>query len=141
MLAAESEPVAEPAPVTEPAPVAEPAPVVEPEPVAEPVEAVPEVVEATAAASTLPDDLGRRKTKEEKAPKKVDEYRGHVRSCREDRDGIWYFTFDNGQVWRQSGRGHYNFDGCDFDVTVFKDFFGYKMAIDEGKTLRVKRER
>jgi len=49
--------------------------------------------------------------------------------------------FDNEQLWKQSGAGRYRFSECDFDVTITKDFFGYKMKIDGGKTLRVKRER
>ena len=71
----------------------------------------------------------------------VKSYRGHVRSCGQLSDDRWYFVFDNEQLWKQSGAGRYRFRECDFDVTITKDFFGYKMKIDGGKTLRVKRER
>ncbi len=127
------EPVAAPVPVeSKKAPPAPPAPVAEaapPEPAAAPV------------APSIPAELGQPKKEEKKKREEPVAYRGHVRSCRETIDGIWYFTFDNGQVWHQSGRGHYRFDSCDFDVTITKDFFGYRMAIDGGKTLRVRRQR
>lgn len=88
----------------------------------------------------LPDDLGINNTKEKKSAEKKS-YRGHVRSCGQTSDDRWYFVFDSGQMWKQSNNGTYRFKECDFDVTITKDFFGFKMAIDGGKTLRVKRRR
>ena len=91
-------------------------------------------------AQGLPDDLGIEKKEKKRAAEKK-KYRGHVRSCGQMSDDRWYFVFDNGQMWKQSSDGNYRFKQCDFDVTITEDFFGYKMKIDGGKTLRVKRER
>jgi len=130
-----AEPVAVKAAVAEPAAVE--AAVVE----ATAVEAtVVETAPSQAESSPMPDDLGVEKKKEEK-PAEKKSYRGHVRSCGQMSDDRWYFVFDSGQVWKQSGNGKYRFKECDFDVTITKDFFSYKMEIDGGKTLRVKRER
>ena len=116
--------------------------------VAEPAAVEATAVEATvvetapsqAESSPMPDDLGVEKKKEEK-PAEKKSYRGHVRSCGKMSDDRWYFVFDSGQVWKQSGNGKYRFKECDFDVTLTKDFFSYKMQIDGCKTLRVRRER
>jgi hypothetical protein len=96
-----------------------------------------ETVSPQPEAQGLPDDLG---FEEKKAPEKKS-YRGHVRSCGQMSDFRWYFVFDSGQVWKQSGDGSYRFKECDFDVTITKDFFGHKMKIDGGKSIRVRRER
>jgi hypothetical protein len=104
------------------------------------------VAEATAIAvattspeaDRMPDNLGKVDRKEGKEKKT---YRGHVQSCGQMFDNKWYFVFDNGQVWKQSSRGSYKFEKCDFDVSITKDFFSYKMKIDGGKSLRVRRER
>ncbi len=102
---------------------------------------MPAEAPAAPPPDAIPADLGRPKKEEKKKEEDPAEYRGHVQSCRESIDGIWYFTFDNGQVWFQSSRGHHRFEECDFDVTITKDFFGYKMAIDGGRTLRVRPQR
>ena len=91
-----------------------------------------EVAAAAPVSEQMPEDLG---TDERKT------FRGHVDSCGQLSDDRWYFVFDNGQVWNQSSSGNYRFKECDFDVTITKDFFGYKMKIDDGKTVRVKRKR
>lgn len=101
---------------------------------------VVETVSPEPESERLPDDLGIEK-KEEKKPAEKQSYRGHVQSCGQMSDNRWYFVFDSGQMWKQSSDGTYRFRECDFDVTITKDFFGYKMKIDGGKTLRVKRER
>lgn len=101
---------------------------------------VVETVSPQPEAQRLPDDLGIEK-KEERKPAEKKSYRGHVRSCGQMSDDKWYFVFDSGQVWKQSSEGVYRFKECDFDVTITKDFFSYKMKVDGGKTLRVKRER
>ena len=93
---------------------------------------------AQAEPPAMPADLGKKKP-EKKEKKQQESYRGHVRSCAADMDGIWRFTFDDGQVWQQSSRGRHRFEGCNFDVTITRDFFGYKMSIDGDKTLRVRR--
>jgi hypothetical protein len=110
--------------------------------------AVAEAAAVTVATSPpetdrMPEDLGKDDKKETKERKSAEKktYRGHVQSCGQMSDNKWYFVFDNGQVWKQSSNGSYRFKQCDFDVTISKDFFSYKMKIDGGKTLRVRRER
>lgn len=117
------------------------APVVVEAAVSEPAAVEAAVVETAQPQSTrLPDDLGVEK-KEEKKSAETKSYRGHVRSCGQMLDDRWYFVFEGGQVWKQSSNGTYRFRECDFDATITKDFFSYKMKIDGGKTLRVRRER
>ena len=103
----------------------------------------PEAVETVSPEpepQRLPDKLGIEKREEKQAAQKKS-HRGHVRSCGQRSDDKWYFVFDSGQVWKQSSDGNYRFNECDFDVTITKDFFGYKMKIDGGKSIRVRRER
>ena len=84
-------------------------------------------------AEPLPDDFG-------VSGPKTTEYRGVVTSCRQGHYGDWYFVFDNGQVWKEVNRRNRRFKECDFDVTIAKDSFGYKMRIESlDKTIRVKR--
>ncbi len=89
----------------------------------------------------LPDELGGsgfEKPKERKADE-IWPATGHVRRCRKTRDDLWYFYFDSGQEWRQNGRGKYRFENCDFNATINKDFFGFKMQIEGGRKIRVRR--
>ncbi len=89
----------------------------------------------------LPDNLGGPgfgQAAEEKTDE-VPPARGHVRRCRKDHDDLWHFYFDSGQEWRQNGRGRYRFEDCDFYATISKDFFGYKMEIEGGPKIRVRR--
>jgi len=84
----------------------------------------------------LPDDLGKLKTTETKNT----EYSGMVTSCKEGQLGDWYFFFDNGQVWKEVDGRRLYFKECNFDVTITKGLFGYKMKIDSiDKTIPVKR--
>lgn len=67
---------------------------------------------------------------------------GHVRSCQQAQDRRWFFIFDDGQVWKQSGGRDRRFKNCDFDVVIKKDVFGYKMAIaGDDQTVRVRRQK
>ncbi len=121
-------------------------PPTEPEPEPEAVVAILPAAEptkpATQTAQTgLPDELGGsgfEKPKEEKADE-VSPATGHVRKCRKTQDDLWYFYFDSGQEWKQSGQGKYRFENCDFNATINKDFFGFKMQIEGGKKIRVRR--
>jgi hypothetical protein len=96
--------------------------------------AQPEAVTATATdVQPLPDDLG--------SPKSI-LYSGLVTSCQKGQFGDWYFIFDNGQVWKETNKRNLRFEECNFNVTITKDTFGYKMQIDgEEKTIRVKRNK
>lgn len=95
----------------------------------------PEAValEPATNAEPLPDDLG------VSGPKPT-EYGGTVTSCKKGHFGDWYFIFDNGQVWKEVNRRNRRFKECNFEVTITKDAFGYKMQIDAlDKSVRVKR--
>ena len=99
-----------------------------PEETAQPAAGTP-----VAAAQALPEDLGRASTAE---------YVGLVTSCRQGGRGDWYFFFDNGQVWKQVNSGGRRFKECNFDATITKDGFGFKMRIESlDRTIRVKRHR
>ena len=66
--------------------------------------------------------------------------RGTLNDCREGPTGKWYFYFDNGQVWEQRDNDRVNLGECNFEVTISKDFFGYKMELpDTGNKIRVGR--
>ena len=86
-------------------------------------------------AQPLPEDLG-------VSESKTVNYSGMVTSCRQGHYGDWYFTFDNGQVWKEVNNRNRRFKECEFDVTITKDRFGYKMRIDAiDETIRVRRNR
>ncbi len=96
--------------------------------------AQPEAVTATAtSAQPLPDELG-----ESTSIK----YSGLITSCKKGQYGVWYFIFDNGQVWKDATKRNRRFKDCNFNATITRDAFGYKMQIDgEEKYLRVRRHR
>lgn len=63
-----------------------------------------------------------------------------VTRCGENVDGRYVFYFSNGQVWKQSKDDRVYFRDCNFDVTITKDFFGYKMQqAGENRRIRIKR--
>ena len=69
-------------------------------------------------------------------------FAGRVTDCRQNADGKWYFYFANGQVWKERNSGRQRFKDCDFEATITKDVFGYKMQVDgEGKKIRIGRVR
>lgn len=87
----------------------------------------------TAAEKTL-DDLGAetlpgasRADDEELA------VRARVTGCKKDARNKYMFFFENGQVWRQSSDKRVYFKDCNFEVTISKDFFGYRMLRDGDK--------
>jgi len=52
------------------------------------------------------------------------------------------FYLEGGQVWKQVGDKRLYFKDCDFNVTISKDFFGYKMQREGEKSrFRVSRLR
>jgi hypothetical protein len=76
--------------------------------------------------------------------KKVDEegerdetFAATVTRCEEAYDGKYFFFFDNGQVWKQVKADRERYRDCDFNVTVTRDWFGYKMQRD-GKKRRIR---
>ena len=59
--------------------------------------------------------------------------RAELTGCRQDGVGKYYFFFENGQVWKQRDNSRPYFGDCELDVTITKDFFGYKMHVDGQK--------
>jgi hypothetical protein len=94
----------------------------------------PEAVTATETnAQPLPDDYGSSKSIQ---------YSGLITSCKKGHYGNWYFIFDNGQVWKEVNKRNLRFKECNFNATITRDAFGYKMRIDGvEKTIRVRRNR
>ena len=65
---------------------------------------------------------------------------GTVVRCVEDLTSKYLFYFDNGQVWKQKDNKEVRWRECAFDVTITKDFFGYKMnRVGETRTIRIGR--
>ena len=129
-----------PAPKIAPAPAPAPAP--EPQRVPDQAVAAPTAAESAAppaAAVVLDDSIGKERIADGEEKEKV-LVAGHVTSCREDRSGKYRFYFDNGQIWLQKDNKRVPWKECDFDVTIEKDFFGYKMVeAGDGKTIRISR--
>jgi len=101
------------------------------------------VVASTAPATgpiPLTDEVG----KERVEPKKADErekYSSRVVACQESaQSGQYYFTLDNGQVWKQSNYRRLGFRDCAFDVELSKGSLGYNMYIpSKDRSIRVGR--
>ncbi len=76
------------------------------------------------------DDLGSESVEREKgeAPTR----RATVTRCRKDGNDKYHFYFKNGQVWKQTDRKRLKYKVCEFETTISKDFFGYKMKPDGG---------
>ena len=88
---------------------------------------------STTSVQPLPENLG---------DSKDIQYVGLITSCKKGHYGYWYFFFDNGQVWKEVSDRNLRFKECNFNVTITRDAFGYKMTIDGAKrTIRVKRHR
>ncbi|MFT5574207.1 MAG: hypothetical protein ACI9FR_003145 [Cryomorphaceae bacterium] len=102
---------------------------------------ISERAESNTKPTVLPDDLGGTKFVSP-AQDKVESYQGRITSCSKAGDGKHLFVFENGQIWKQVKSSKRRYKNCDFAVTVTKDMFGYKMAI-EGKSgnIRINRKR
>ncbi len=109
-------------------------------PAAEPPAAVPEPEVSTEPEQ--PEQLSDAVGEEQLESKEVKEgpVQGRLTECRKGPTGKWYFYFDNGQVWEQRDNDRLHSRECDFDVTISKDFFGYKMTLpDSDNKIRVAR--
>ncbi len=95
----------------------------------------------TATGSVVLDDsIGAESIKDRKGELEDVVINGHVDSCREDRSSKYRFYFDNGQIWLQKDNRRVPWKECDFDVTIEKDFFGYKMLPKgEDRSIRISR--
>lgn len=70
------------------------------------------------------------------------EVRATVSRCEKDFRKKYLFYFENGQIWKQTSDKRLYFKECSFDVTITKDFFGYKMKADNNKRqIRISRVR
>lgn len=80
------------------------------------------------------DDLGA-ETLPTSARKREDEVmvRATVTGCEKDPGNKYVFFFENGQIWKQSGSKRLYLKECNFDVTITRDFFGYRMLRDGDK--------
>jgi len=93
-----------------------------------------------ADAKTL-DDLGSetlpRGTRDDAAKLEV---RATVSRCEKDVRKKYLFYFENGQIWKQTSDTKLYFKECNFNVTITKDFFGYKMKTDNNnRQIRISR--
>ena len=62
--------------------------------------------------------------------------------CEKDSRKKFFFYLEGGQVWKQVSDKKLYFRDCNFDVTISKDFFGYKMQrVGEKSRFRVSRVR
>ena len=93
-----------------------------------------------ATVAPLTDDIGKERV-EPKDPDEQPRYASHVTSCTESiKSGQYYFTLDNGQVWKQSNYRRLGFKNCDFDIEISKGTFGYQMYIpSKDRSVRVAR--
>lgn len=78
------------------------------------------------------EQIGERKSESEKL-----ELTARVVGCKKDDFRRYYFYFENGQVWKQKSERRLTYKECDFNITITRDFFGYKM-LPEGETRRIR---
>ncbi len=90
-----------------------------------------------------PDNLGKEAIPGEKKKKqKVEPVNARVMRCTKDPYKKYHFYLEGGQVWKQVSDKKLNFEDCDFNVSITKDFFGYKMQQEGEKSrFRVSRVR
>jgi pyruvate/2-oxoglutarate dehydrogenase complex dihydrolipoamide acyltransferase (E2) component len=117
-------PAAEKAPAAA-APAATEAPA--PKPIAKEVPA--------AAPAPLDDEIGKESLGRDEKDELI--VHGTVVRCAKDATKKYLFYFDNGQVWKQKDNTNIRWKECAFDVTITKDFFGYRMT-PVGETRRVR---
>lgn len=110
-------------------------------------ESSPAVVDRPSTASPAPvappDDLGA-ESLGRKEEKKDDEapVQAKVIRCVKDARKDYHFYLEGGQVWKQLSDKKLYYKECEFNVTISRDYFGYKMQIEGEKSrLRVKRVR
>lgn len=103
----------------------------------------PQVVAEVAAPPPAPENLGAERLRHKERAVEAEEeinVTATVTRCSEGGNDRYVFYFDNGQVWKQSNNDRVRFRDCNFDVTITKDFFGYKMQ-QEGETRRIRIKR
>jgi len=122
-----------------------PSPAESPEPaagVAATATASSAVAPAPASQPQMEDNMGGYKYAEKASDHPDNDIHTRVVQCQQDRDKVWFFKFENGQVWKQVDRSRLNFKDCDFPVVVSKDGFGYKLQVEgEGRKIRISRRK
>ncbi len=123
--------------------VAETAPVVQPGAAQEgAVEAAVATAAVSAPKADMDEHMGGYEYQEKPSDHPDNAVHARVTLCQQDRGKVWYFKFENGQVWKQVDRTRLNFQGCDFAVTILKDGFGYKMQIEGSeRQIRISRRK
>lgn len=99
---------------------------------------------AGTAIRPLTDDVGRGQVGDRSNEDARDEvYTARLAGCEQAGPSErMYFLLDNGQAWRQSDSDRLRLEGCGGEVRISRDFFGYKLYIeDEDVTIRVRRVR
>ncbi len=98
-------------------------------------DAMAEVADAPPANDERLATLGQ----EQVGVKKSEELELQARVVRCQKDGFrrYFFYFENGQVWKQKSDRRLSYKECDFNITITKDVFGYKM-LPEGETRRIR---
>ncbi len=107
----------------------------------EETESVTDAAAEVAAAPTANDErlatLGDEQIGEQRKKSDMLEIQARVVSCKKDDFRRYFFYFENGQVWKQKSDRRLSYKECDFNITITKDFFGYKM-LPEGETRRIR---
>ena len=91
-----------------------------------------------------PDDLGAGSLthRKDKQVEKPVSFIVKVTECRRRGGNEKYiFYLEGGQVWKQISDKRLYFRECNFSATILKDFFGYKMQLEDSKKFRISRIR
>lgn len=99
---------------------------------------------ASPPVAAPPDELGAEALgrKEEKKDDDEAPVEAKVIRCVKDARKDYHFYLEGGQVWKQLSDKKLYYKECEFNVTISRDYFGYKMQIEGEKSrLRVKRIR
>jgi hypothetical protein len=106
------------------------------------VSTAPAVASAAPATGPLPltDEVGKERIEPIEADER-EKYFSRVVACQESaQSGQYYFTLDNGQVWKQSNYRRLGFRDCAFDIELSKGSLGYQMYIpSKDRSIRVGR--
>jgi len=93
------------------------------------------LAEEESAYGELADDVGLPNKDDAKKPILVT-----LTSCGEASNRIFYFKFENGQIWKYIGRKKLKYKNCNPNATLLEDGFGFSLQLDgEAGKLRVQR--
>ncbi|MDH3620137.1 MAG: hypothetical protein OER91_04555 [Gammaproteobacteria bacterium] len=97
--------------------------------------------ESVAAGPAITNDYGAEQLGTGSPDRKVEKpVSVKVTSCRKDASKRYYFHLENGQVWRQNDDDRLRLKECNFNATIVRDSFGYKLQIEgQKRRTRVKR--